>query len=366
MAERRMFAKTIIDSDAFLEMPLSAQALYFHLSMRADDEGFINNPRRIQKTLGCGDDDMKLLFVKQFVIPFDSGVVVIKHWKIHNYIRGDRLKETVYQEERALLTVKENDAYALKNEIGLIVEKPTRKQVYSESSLPYSFEYKIRHAFVNKKCPVCGSTMGVGEFGNKTTIPTIQHNIPISKGGKHELGNISVICRACNASIQDNETGKLNSDEVIAVWNGICGIDDETNQCQSTVSQLTDKCQRRLGKVSLDQDSIERDESKKPMVKKFTPPSLEDVKKYCQERKNTVDAERFVNFYTAKGWMVGKNKMKDWKAAVRTWEQNNFDNKQSLPPKPTQPKPDPMKSVVDKYNPFLAMIEKERQNGNSS
>ena len=101
MAERRMFAKTIIDSDAFLDMPLSTQALYVHLSMRADDEGFINNPKKIQRMIGATDDDRKLLIAKSFIIPFESGIVVIKHWKIHNYIRGDRIHETKYIEERA-------------------------------------------------------------------------------------------------------------------------------------------------------------------------------------------------------------------------------------------------------------------------
>jgi hypothetical protein len=113
MAERRMFAKTIIDSDAFLDMPMSSQALYFHLSMRADDDGFINNPKRIQRMIGASDDDMKLLIVKCFVLTFESGVIVIKHWKINNYIRNDRYKETVYQEEKSLLQVKENGAYSL-------------------------------------------------------------------------------------------------------------------------------------------------------------------------------------------------------------------------------------------------------------
>ena len=111
MAERRMFAKTIIDSDAFLDMPLSTQALYFHLSMRADDDGFINNPKKVQRMIGSSDDDLKLLVAKNFIIPFESGIVVIKHWKIHNYIRNDRYKETVYQEERKQLVEKENKAY---------------------------------------------------------------------------------------------------------------------------------------------------------------------------------------------------------------------------------------------------------------
>lgn len=113
MAERRMFAKTIIDSDAFLDMPLSTQALYFHLAMRADDDGFINNPKKIQRMIGGSDDDLRLLCAKNFVIPFETGIVVIKHWKIHNYIRNDRYKETVYQEEKARLDVKDNKAYTV-------------------------------------------------------------------------------------------------------------------------------------------------------------------------------------------------------------------------------------------------------------
>ena len=113
MAERRMFAKTIVDSDAFLDMPLSTQVLYFHLSMRADDDGFINNPKKIQRMVGCADDDLKLLIVKNFIIPFDSGVVVIKHWRVHNYIQSDRYKATVYQEEKAMLQIKKNNAYTI-------------------------------------------------------------------------------------------------------------------------------------------------------------------------------------------------------------------------------------------------------------
>ena len=119
MAERRMFAKTIIDSDVFLDMPLSTQALYFHLSMRADDDGFINNPKKIQRMIGASDDDLKVLVMKRFILPFDSGVVVIKHWRMHNYIRNDRYKETVYQEEKAQLLLKENGAYTQVTTIGI-------------------------------------------------------------------------------------------------------------------------------------------------------------------------------------------------------------------------------------------------------
>lgn len=106
-----MFAKTIIDSDIFLDMPLSTQCLYFHLSMRADDDGFINNPKKIQRMVGSSDDDLKLLIAKNFIIPFESGVVVIKHWKIHNYIQKDRYKETLYKDEKSLLITDKNKEY---------------------------------------------------------------------------------------------------------------------------------------------------------------------------------------------------------------------------------------------------------------
>ena len=111
MAERRMFSKTIIDSDAFLDMPLSTQALYFHLSMRADDEGFVGNPRKILRMIGASEDDIKILIMKRFILTFDSGIVVIKHWKIHNYIQNDRFKETTYLEEKATLTLDGKRAY---------------------------------------------------------------------------------------------------------------------------------------------------------------------------------------------------------------------------------------------------------------
>ncbi len=127
MAERRMFTKKIIDSDAFLDMPLSTQALYFHLGMRADDEGFINSPKKIQRMIGATDDDMKLLLAKRFIIAFESGVVVIKHWKMHNYIQADRFKPTQYTEERRRLVVKSNKAYKL-----LEAETTENQTMYTE------------------------------------------------------------------------------------------------------------------------------------------------------------------------------------------------------------------------------------------
>ena len=103
MAQRRMFSRKITETDHFLGMPLSSQALYFHLNMGADDEGFIDKAKTIQRTIGANDDDMKLLIAKGFLIPFESGVVVIRHWRIHNYIQADRFQATIHQNEKEQL-----------------------------------------------------------------------------------------------------------------------------------------------------------------------------------------------------------------------------------------------------------------------
>lgn len=203
MAERRMFAKTIIDSDAFLDMPVTARLLYYDLAMRADDDGFINSPKKIMRMIGASQDDLSILILKKFIIPFENGVVVIKHWRIHNYIRKDTYHDTTYYEEKAMLELDENKAYRLIT-------------------------------------------------------------------------------------------------------------DDRGRNVDEPLTQV------RLGKDSIDKDSIERGKRTA-----FTPPTIDQVAEYCRERNNNVDPQRFIDFYESKGWFVGKNKMKDWKAAVRTWEQRD-------------------------------------------
>ena len=114
MANKRMFCLDIVNSDAFLDLPLSAQALYFHLGMRADDDGFIGNPKSIQRLAGASQDDLMLLITKRFLIAFDNGVIAIKHWRMNNYIQKDRKKDTTYTELLNSLEVKENGAYTEK------------------------------------------------------------------------------------------------------------------------------------------------------------------------------------------------------------------------------------------------------------
>ena len=116
-----MFSQEIVESDAFLEMPLSTQCLYFHLGMYADDDGFVN-PKKIMRLLGSQEDDLKVLTGKRFVLPFKSGVVVVKHWRMNNFLRKDRYKPTAYLEERNQLHLKENNSYTDDNEQGVPIK----------------------------------------------------------------------------------------------------------------------------------------------------------------------------------------------------------------------------------------------------
>lgn len=247
MAQKRMFDKTIIDSDKFLELPITSQALYFHLNMRADDDGFVDNWKSISRIVGAKEDDIKILIAKSFIIPFESGVIVIKHWRINNYLQKDRKKTTRHIEELQSLKELNGEYFLLENgEISNILmlddenrEKPEwqikRDEAYKNSSLPYSFLYKIRNAFNGSECPICHNVMSTS--GIRKYIPTIQHLLPINKGGKHELDNIAIICYSCNSSLKDKITNnKLNNQEVIKKWEEI--INDVSFYTRSTSANI--------------------------------------------------------------------------------------------------------------------------------
>ena len=209
MAEKRMYTKKITDSDAFIELSSAAQALYFHLNQGADDDGFNNQIQLAMLKAHASIDDLKVLLMKNFIIRFESGVIVIKHWRMHNTLRKDRYTPTNFQEELASLQLKDNGAY----------------------------------------------TLG----------------------------------------------------------------------CQTVAKRLP---KVREEEVSIDKDSLEEvssAENSADTPKKFKKPTLEEVAAYCRERKNNVNPQRFIDFYTSKGWKVGREPMKDWKACVRTWEQDEKD-----------------------------------------
>lgn len=212
-------AKSIIKSDQFLDMPATTQNLYFHMLLDADDDGFVNAPKSIMRIVGAKEDDMKLLIAKQFVIGFGSGVIVIKHWKIHNYIQSDRYKPSI-QPERKLLEITANK------------------------------EYQLNTDHVSTMDTECIQDVSVG---------------------KVRLGKASI--------------GKVRLDKTIE------------GECEKPHS---------------------------PNRKTFTKPTIDEIQDYCIERNNNVNAEQFYDYYESNGWKVGKNSMKDWKAAVRTWERSEY------------------------------------------
>ena len=200
MAQKRMFSLNVVDTDKFLEMPISSRLLYYELGMRADDDGFVDNWKKILMFTGLKEDDMKVLIAKQFIIPFESGVIVIRHWRLNNYLQKDRTKPTIYQDELKQLGIDDNNVYNLDTE-----------------------------------------------------------------------------------------------------------------------------CIHSIDKNSIDKNSIEYIEN----TKRFKKPTLEEVEAYCKERNNTINPQYFIDFYESKGWKVGNQSMKDWKACIRTWESK--EKKQATP-----------------------------------
>ena len=142
MANRRMFSLSVVDTDLFLDMPQSTQNLYFHLGMRADDDGFVSNTKKIMKMIGATEDDIKLLVAKQYIIPFDSGIIVIKHWRMNNYLRNDRYKETNYKEEKGKIVVDENLVYQM-DTIGIhrLGKDSIGKDKYKNNNKEEIFDY---------------------------------------------------------------------------------------------------------------------------------------------------------------------------------------------------------------------------------
>lgn len=205
MAQRRMFSLDVVDTDSFLDLPASSQSLYFHMGMRADDDGFVSSPKKITAMVNCSGDDLKLLVAKGFVIPFDSGVCVVRDWKVNNYIQKDRYRASRYTNEKSYLSLNESGSYLI----------------------------------MDTKC------------------------------------------------IQ-----------------GASKVDTQV----------------RLGEASIEKKSVEVNTGK---PSRFSPPTIEQVTSYCQDRRNRVDPQSFVDFYISKGWRVGREPMRDWQAAVRTWERRD-------------------------------------------
>lgn len=198
MAEKRMFTQKIIDSDPFLDMPLSTQALYFHLNMRADDDGFINNPKRIQRTIGASEDDLRLLIAKRFVIGFENGVIVIKHWRMHNTLRKDRYNPTQYQEELASLAIKDNNAYTERLPEPVLMDGYQLATTWQPDGNHLEPQYSIDKYSIDKVSIVEESTP---ESVDSEPAPT-----KTKKPVKHKYGEYN------NVLLTDDELGKIKKD----------------------------------------------------------------------------------------------------------------------------------------------------------
>ena len=177
MAQRRMFSKKITETDLFLDMPMSAQCLYFHLNMSADDDGFISNAKTIRRMIGASEDDLRLLLSKEFLIPFESGVVVIKDWKIHNYIRSDRYSETVYKDEKQQLQVLDNGRY----EVG--IQNVIPKDIPEDNQSGHQRDTQVRLGKVRLGKVRKGTTTG---RDNVTNGGDDFPNSPVEKGLQQE------------------------------------------------------------------------------------------------------------------------------------------------------------------------------------
>ena len=206
MGDRRMLTRKVTDDDHFMSLSASAQALYLHLSMSADDDGFCNQVALCMFKAHASVGDLESLLTLRYLYQFESGVIVIKHWRMANALRKDRYTPTVWQKEFSMLRLKDNGSYTL------------------------------------------------GEDG-----------------------------------------------------------------CQMVAKRVPDGC------PNINKDKL----SKVNSVSATHHPTLDEVKAYCNERNNRVDPERFIDYYTSNGWKVGKNPMKDWKAAVRTWERSDVQKTRS-------------------------------------
>ena len=202
MAQKRMFDKDVISLDNFLDLPMDAKALYFLLGMEADDEGFVS-PKRVVRLYGGTEDSIKILIMKGFLIPFNTGVVVITDWRRNNWLDKRRVKPTIYTDEKSSITFNE------------LTEK---------------------------------------------------------------------------------------------------------YECLADAKQMLREYRREEN--SIEENSIVESSNTPKVNQRFKKPSIEEIKTYCEERNNGVNPEKFYNFYESKDWYVGKNKMKDWKASVRTWERS--------------------------------------------
>ncbi|MCI7084323.1 MAG: hypothetical protein MR938_06515 [Tenericutes bacterium] len=175
MAQRRMFNKSVTNNDKFLEMPDSSQNLYFHLSMNADDDGFVDNWKSIMRMTGHKDDDLKVLITKNFVIPFESGVIVIRHWRLNNYLQKDRIVQTNYKMEKSQLKVDENNVYTLDTECIHSIDKYSIDKYSIDNNNQKSSILKEQDTYQDKCRTNCSNIKDKDR--DKNNLPSLPENL---------------------------------------------------------------------------------------------------------------------------------------------------------------------------------------------
>lgn len=295
MAQKRMFRLDVLETDAFMEMPLTTQALYFWLGLKADDDGFVGNPNMVTRNVGASSDDLKLLIAKRFLIQFADGVVVVKHWRMHNTLSANRYKETKYLSDKALLLLQENKAYSL------------------NSGTPIDDSHQI--------------AMGSRQTEKDEQKTNIRRTIDEQKTKKDEQ--------------------KTNSDKDIDI-DIEKDIDIEIDNNPLCIPPLQ-------GEESEKEPQIEKPK-RKYTRKPFVPPTLSDIENYAREANLNVDPQAFYDYFTAPNdagqtWIDSEGKpVRNWKQKMQTWNRMGGGMARTRKPK---------NSVADNFLEAARLLEGE-------
>lgn len=297
MAQKRMFRLDVLETDAFMEMPLTTQALYFWLGLKADDDGFVGNPNMVTRNVGASSDDLKLLIAKGFLIQFADGVVVVKHWRMHNTLSANRYKETKYMEDKSILKIKDNKAYSL------------------NSGNPIDDSHQIA-------------------MGSRQT-----------EKDEQKTNNR----RAIDEQKTKKDEQKTNSDKDI-------DIDIDKDKDLDKDIDINPLCIPPLqGEESEKEPQIEKPK-RKYTRKPFVPPTLSDIENYAREANLNVDPQAFYDYFTAPNdagqtWIDSEGKpVRNWKQKMQTWNRMGGGMVRTRKPK---------NSVADNFLEAARLLEGE-------
>ncbi len=324
LAERRMLSKSVVETDRFRDLPLAAQALYLHLNMEADDDGFLCSARSTARSVGAGREELEALVSAGFLLCFDSGVVLIRHWLVSNALRPDRHRSTAFIDERAMVTLDRSGVYRLKTEEDRLAEAgtegddaencPPSAALTEDKSASPADNGQPSAAFSAHWTDSCQPT-------DNQTPPTDSQTPPIDsqmqKADSQMPPTDSQMQKAdsrfpSQVRLGEGRLGKVRSEEVKEK-------EREGKQSAPARTHGSFDMPSADGRADAGRRDAERSAPSLPFSPSFTPPTADEVAAYCRKQGADIDAERFCSFYASKGWRVGSQPMRDWRAAVRTW-----------------------------------------------